>query len=582
MSYKISALALALFASTAHANYSNVVYIGDSLSDAGYFAPITQGKLGLAESGKFTTNPDGVWTDRLATHLNANNTAQIGYANQTGNNHAVGGARAGVDFVNETFGVPVPSAKTQVATYLAQTTPDGNALHSVWIGANDLFAASADPANAQATILSAVADASGVVGALHQAGANYILLPTLPDVGLTPDFVGKPTASTATATAKLYNDMLITQATATGANVIPLDMFGLLQEVAQNPSGYGIDNMTDKACGETSSLVCGQNNVAGKANYFFADGVHPTAKAHRMIGDYAYQTATAPSQIGTLSHLTSLQGLATDGTVRTNAKQNTWLSVQKHDGTLGNWQSDDITSVMLGKALHQSDKTALGVYLGHTGASYKATAMTADMDETAVGVYHAGNLAGFDTYAQAGLGVLGVDTARTVALDTYRTLHKAEAKGKRFGATVGIAKPLAFGRATISPHLSATAQSIRLGQLNENSQSATALHFDEQKHQSVYGKVGLEVGYQVGKFKVNGDVYYQDQLSGKTPTPSASLATLPVRFATPKADLDDKGYGASLGVSAQLTNLTLGAGVRYYRADHDDLMSVGVSVGKRF
>lgn len=174
MSHKISALAIALFASTAHANYSNVVYIGDSLSDAGYFAPITQGKLGVAQSGKFTTNPDGVWTDRLATHLNTNNTAQIGYTNQTGNNHAVGGARAGVDFVNETFGVPIPSAKTQVATYLAQTTPDDNALHGVWIGANDLFAASADPANAQATILSAVADASGVVGALHQAGLSLI------------------------------------------------------------------------------------------------------------------------------------------------------------------------------------------------------------------------------------------------------------------------------------------------------------------------------------------------------------------------------------------------------------------------
>ncbi|WP_298978100.1 hypothetical protein [uncultured Psychrobacter sp.] len=42
-------------ASIAHASeYSTVTFFGDSLTDGGFFSPITQGNLRLAESGQFT------------------------------------------------------------------------------------------------------------------------------------------------------------------------------------------------------------------------------------------------------------------------------------------------------------------------------------------------------------------------------------------------------------------------------------------------------------------------------------------------------------------------------------------------
>lgn len=580
---KLSMLALSITMVSAYANdgYDGVVYFGDSLSDAGYFAPISQGKLGISQSGQFTTNPEGVWTDHLSQHLNAQNIAHIAYVNQSGNNYAVGGARAGVDFSNAEFNLPVPSAKTQVATYL-DTGLRSNALHSVWAGANDLFAASSDAANAQSIIISAAQSHAEAIGTLHKAGAKYILVPTLPDVGLTPDFVGKPAGSIATSTSQLYNTLLINQAKSTGANIIPLDTFHLLQEVANNPSAYGIDNMTDKACGSTNSLLCGQAHVKDKPNYFFADGVHPTGKAHRMIGDYAYQTITAPTQLSALSHIATMQGLMAYDTVKNHSKDNAWLSIQATEGNLGKWHSDKAISAIAGKSLYQSDNAILGVYGGYHSASYQIKTIDADMDDILLGVYHAGTLAGLDIHAQAGLGILDSSSARTVLLDSYRTVHHADGKGKRFGASFEIAKPILVGQATISPYLSATAQSVRLDALTEHSSSATAMSFDEQKYQSTYGKAGVDFQYPIGKLSIKGDIHYQNRLSGNTPTPSASLNTLPLRFETPKADFDKQGYGASLGITGQVGKVDVGASLRHYTADNDRLTSIGISASKRF
>ncbi len=39
--------------------------------------------------------------------------------------------------------------------------------------------------------------------------------------------------------ANLYNQTMYSGAVATGANIIPLDTFSLLQQVAANPNAYG-------------------------------------------------------------------------------------------------------------------------------------------------------------------------------------------------------------------------------------------------------------------------------------------------------------------------------------------------------
>ena len=109
-----SMLAISLsVAGIAHANaYDSVTFFGDSLTDGGYFSPLTQGSFGLEESGQFTTNPDNTWATSLAEQLGTTSVANTYDGSQTGNNYAIGGARAGIDVT--AFGIPVASANAVI------------------------------------------------------------------------------------------------------------------------------------------------------------------------------------------------------------------------------------------------------------------------------------------------------------------------------------------------------------------------------------------------------------------------------------------------------------------------------------
>ncbi|MBO7942248.1 hypothetical protein JTP77_041075, partial [Streptomyces sp. S9] len=180
-----AALALAAAPAFAGGPYSQTVFIGDSLTDSGHFRPALIQAVGPngALIGRFTTNPGLVWSEWLADYYGTNANSD----NQGGTNYAVGGARTGTNTAGALG--PIDSLATQTSKYLAAHggRADPNALYTVWGGANDLFAVAAG-APAQATIGGAVTAQIGVIGALRNAGAEYILVPNIPDLGSTPQF----------------------------------------------------------------------------------------------------------------------------------------------------------------------------------------------------------------------------------------------------------------------------------------------------------------------------------------------------------------------------------------------------------
>lgn len=176
-------VALAAFAVPAQAEqpaYSQTVFFGDSLTDSGHFRPALIQVAGPSAAivGRFTTNPGLVWGEYVADFYGTNATSD----NQGGTNYAVGGARVNAT-VNTALG-PSPSIVSQVNSYLTKTggVADAKALYTVWGGANDLFAAAQAPAQAQTIIGSAVTAQVGVIGRLQAAGAQYVLVPTIPDL----------------------------------------------------------------------------------------------------------------------------------------------------------------------------------------------------------------------------------------------------------------------------------------------------------------------------------------------------------------------------------------------------------------
>ena len=344
------AAALAVAATPALAQqgtFSQTVFFGDSLSDAGFFTPLlVQQDPQAAVLGRFTTNPGLVWSEYLADFYGTGAApawTATGAAPQpgTGSNYAVGGARVGQDEVGA-LGY-TPSLATQVGAYLAATggAADPNALYTVWGGANDIFAAVQAPEQAQQMIGAAVTAQVGLVGALKAAGAQYVLVPTVPNIGATPRFLaGGPVAQAGgTALSQAYNQALFAGLAGQGLSVIPLDTYSLLNEVIADPAAYGFANVTGTACQPqitAQSLTCNPNTYVSPGapdTYLFADGVHPTSRTHALVAQAATAMIEAPRQVGALPHVASSVGRARADMVNAHASRG-------EDGDATRWWVD--------------------------------------------------------------------------------------------------------------------------------------------------------------------------------------------------------------------------------------------------
>jgi outer membrane lipase/esterase len=314
-------LAIALLASWsgAQAGYSNLYVFGDSLSDTGNNAVVFD-VVGASQSlppGTLRTYPPTpsnsfipsypyvgsdvysngpVWASGFASALGLSAAPSL----TGGTNYAYGGARVGplgnpnpfVDFPNN---FP-PSLTTQVATFLGGSggNAPSDALYVVAGGGNDardiITKAAADIAsnlNPTAGILAgAQAYASYVdamVNSLEGSGAKDIVVWNAPNAGLGPAIIANGASGLGTLVTFLMNQALsaaladdIADAT---DNVRIFDLFGFSTAVATNPGAFGLVNVTDACSADANIVDCAKNQY----NYFFWDGIHPTAAGHRLI-----------------------------------------------------------------------------------------------------------------------------------------------------------------------------------------------------------------------------------------------------------------------------------------------------------
>lgn len=592
----------------AHASdYSSVTFFGDSLTDGGYFKPV----LDKEESGQFTTNPDNTWATSFAESLGLTSTANTIDGSRTGNNYAIGGARAGKDVQRE--GLPVASTKTQLDSYLENNTVDSNGLYSVWIGANDLLAVVEDLPSKDTIISEAVQDQVAVINKLHTNGANYILVPNIPDVGLTPYLAaaGESLQAFGTGMSAQYNDALYEGVKSTGANVIPLDTFSLLQKVAKNPSAYGFSNMNETACGSVSSLECGRNDLAepgAENSYFFADSIHPTGRAHRMIADYANAVVTAPGQVSVLPHIATQSGLATNERLQThiNQRQNQnhstqsmspegWISANINAIDVAGFESSGNAQLLMGLDFTHSGlpNAMTGVYANLSQSELDSNQRSGldkvDFDELGLGLYHSHNLGKVQLNGALGYSTIDMELNRKVSLDNYTENYKSDVDGSRYYASLQAGYPMAlndltqFANTTITPYLGATANRVKLDAIKEGtSDDPIAMQFDKQKYNTIYGTLGVKASSQLSNtLNFFGDVHYQKQLDDNHKEVTARVNTLSdMSFTAPKASLDDDSFGASLGLSRQFKSFLGNVGVSYASGDKDELTSVFIELIK--
>ncbi|WP_017299963.1 SGNH/GDSL hydrolase family protein [Nodosilinea nodulosa] len=264
-------------------SFNGLTIFGDSLSDpgnlfelTGFFPPFPYFE------GQFS-NGD-IWVDYL--------TDDLGFGPDQVQNFAVGGATTGRDngldpLIGALTGTTsnLPGLLDEVDSYLgtlgnAPANPDS--LYVVWAGANDLFNLPSDPAAIPAFLANAVQNVATTITTLAQRGADTFLVPNLPNLGLTPRAMGDGNSVEATMLSSAFNAGLANALTTLDQNpqlaidIIPVDIFGLTNEILGEPAEYGFTNVTDPLLGQLELQNPG---------FFWWDQQHPTTRVHDLLSD---------------------------------------------------------------------------------------------------------------------------------------------------------------------------------------------------------------------------------------------------------------------------------------------------------
>ena len=584
-----AAIALAAapaFAGPADSPFTQTIFFGDSLTDGGFFRSLLPPSVQNV-TGQFTTNPGYVWSQYLADYYDSNAdvawkaTGATPTLSPGGNNWAVGGARTGTDSVGA-LGY-TPSLASQYARYLSSgNTVDPNALYTVWGGANDLFAVQANPAQAQAIIGGAVTAQIGLVGALTQAGAQYILVPTIPDLGLTPSSRagGAVAMAQGTALTNSYNSALFGGLASAGLHVIPLDTFHFLQEVVANPGQYGITNVTGTACQPqitAQSLTCNPTSLVNPGapnSYLFADGVHPTSGAHKVIGDFAISVIEGPRQIAILPRSASMVGRARSQVVDSAVSG---MLLAEGDGT--HWWADirgdqqrsqnpgfdgpGLTgSIGIG---WRSGNLTYGAFAGYGRQDIDFGERRGDFRQTDAGV---GGFIGWKQDAMWATGQLswtklGYDVHRQVNLGQASRVHSGSPDGDNLSAGASAGWNFGDGALVHGPVVSVLAQRISVDGYVEDSTESTALAYLEQDGDSLIGSVGWQASFAINDHvkpyaRLTWDREFEDAPAQAFAQSVSMPGTLP--YAVPGLPLDDTYGTLTYGVQSKLLGLDITTG----------------------
>ncbi len=118
---------------------------------------------------------------------------------------------------------------------------------------------------------------------MQAAGARYIVVWLLPDLGLTPAINGTPQQTPTSLLSSAFNRQLVTRLAGIDAEIIPLNIPLLLQETFADPARFGFATGQNLTASCFSGNSCTENPTYGinsatpdPSKLIYNDGVHPT------------------------------------------------------------------------------------------------------------------------------------------------------------------------------------------------------------------------------------------------------------------------------------------------------------------
>lgn len=557
------ATGLGLVQGEAAAQFDGFVFFGDSLTDAGFYG------------SRFTVNPGQVWAQDLGSRFGVTVTpVTLG-----GDDYAQGGERVTLPSPLVPAGAPDRPLSTQIDQLLA-TTPqlDPHTLYSVWIGANDILVNVAEaaagqltPAQVQANVVTAATQTLQQIERLRAAGAHTIMVFNLPDIGVTPLGRAEP-AAPFSALSNLFNSTLEAGLTSLNVDIVPINIYALLNEVIANPAAYGLTNVTTPACTTASSITCtAATLVAPNAaqTYLFADSVHPTPAVHQMVADYAIAEIEAPQQIGLLAeaplqveqaNFRALDSRMISGVGAPRA-QNKFDAYAIYD--YGNYDRNDefgggrsyTNSAMVGGDMKISDQALVGIAFGYTEdkSSLGNNAGGFTLDEatlTAYAGYGEGPWYVGGTLGGGDLDYHSID--RTFSIGPDSRTENGSTRGTHLMARLLGGYWFTYEDWIHGPFARLTYQQATVYAWAESGTDSSAMTFGQQQRNSLVSSLGWQVDGALGWTRPWARVTWEKDYDNDNRTVRAGLVSMPGTFALPVLKPGDSYALFDVGLSAEL------------------------------
>lgn len=606
--------------------YSTMVVFGDSLSDAGTFAD--PGNPGSTYRFTNRTGPtylpgNGESTSLISStllggklgvaagDLNAANSPERAAQGQAdGNNWAVGGytTQQILDSITGTATVSDDSNNVLRSRpgYLSATggRADPKALYFLSGGGNDFLDGLV---TSPATAASAAGRLADSVQALQSAGARYVMVWMLPDLGLTPAVNGTPLQGTVSALGGVFNQTLVQRLSQIDAQIIPLNIPLLLKETFADPGRFGFATNVNlnQSCFSDPSCVSPLYGVGGATpdptKLIYNDTVHPTEAGQRLISDYAYSLLSAPWEITLLPEMAQ-------GTLRAHQDElrNQWQADWGNWQAVGQWRAivaaggqhldfDDQTSsasgdgsgynLNIGGSYRLNDAWRVGVAAGFYRQKLEAGPNDSDYKlnsymGTAFAQYQQNHW-----WADAALtgGKLDYDSLkRKFALGVSEGTEKGDTDGWLWALSGRVGYDIAQPGSEwhLSPFVSADYSRVQVNGYSEKDARSTALNYDDQQRDSRRLGVGLQGSYRITpQTQVFGEVAHEHEFENDTQRVNIALNSVQgIDFKldgyTPRTNSDR----LSLGASHRLTKELVLSAAYNVRKD-DGLTQQGVNVG---
>lgn len=512
------ALAIAYTPDAVSAPYSSLYVFGDSLSDAGQ-----------------NLRPDGSpvrYTNQVGPHFRPGeafgpvapmllgqrlniDAAALGPSRQNGqpalgHNDALGGLRSD-EILQRITGTP---DNTGAPGYLSNgRRADPHAMYYLTAGGNDFIQGKV---LTQAHARGAADNLVASVAALENAGARYIMVWMLPDLGMTPTTYPLGLGRFVSPLSAAFNTHLLAGLGAVDAQIVPLNIPGLFAEALATPEQFGLVPGDAAVATCFNGELCNENPRYGinsatpdPSKLLFNDGAHPTTAGHQLVADYAASLLAAPWEVTLLPEMADASLRAHQGQLR-NQWQTPWQSV-------GSWQvllaandqslRHDLQAtsaqakgrgqhVLLGTSYRPSEHWRLGVANGfeHQRLDTGGAGSHYRMDNYLLSAFS--QYRGQHLWSDLTLtgGISRFDSKRSFALGVQKRTEKGTTQGSAFavGGRLGFDLARADSAWHLSPFVSAHYGRTTVQGYREADDRVTALTFADQQRNSRRLGAGLQ------------------------------------------------------------------------------------------